>query len=319
MENLNKASTGIKGNKVRSDCYLELELKNSGGIKINLKSKVDSMYGESIRDLIKDILKFFGINHASLMVEDYGGLPFTIAARIEAAIKRVRPKTKKEYLLQFNKKSLYKTGKDKLRRTRLYLPGNEPKYFINAGLHKPDGIILDLEDSVAPNKKYEAKYLVRNALRSVDFYKCERMVRINQLPNGLDDLKYVVPHNLHIILIPKVESAEQVIAVEAEVLRIKKEQKITNDIYFMPIIESAIGVIKAYEIASASKYNCALAIGLEDYTADIGTERTEVGKESFFARSMVVNAARAAGIQPIDTVYSDVTNMDGLKVSVLEA
>jgi citrate lyase subunit beta/citryl-CoA lyase len=319
MENLNKASTGIKGNKVRSDCYLELELKNSGGIKIKLQSKVDSMYGESIRDLIKDILKFFGINHASLMVEDYGGLPFTIAARIEAAIKRVRPKTKKEYLLQFNKKSLYKTGKDKLRRSRLYLPGNEPKYFINAGLHKPDGIILDLEDSVAPNKKYEAKYLVRNALRSVDFYKCERMVRINQLPNGLDDLKYVVPHNLHIILIPKVESAEQVIAVEEEVLRIKKEQKITNDIYFMPIIESAIGVIKAYEIASASKYNCALAIGLEDYTADIGTERTEEGKESFFARSMVVNAARAAGIQPIDTVYSDVTNMDGLKVSVLEA
>ncbi len=186
-------------------------------------------------------------------------------------------------------------------------------------MHNPDGIILDLEDSVAPDKKYEAKYLVRNALRSVDFYDCERMVRINQLPDGLDDLKYVVPHNLHIILIPKVESAEQVKSIEEEVLRIKKEQKIFNDIYLMPIIESALGVIKAYEIASASKYNCALAIGLEDYTADIGTQRTDEGRESFFARSMVVNAARAAGIQPIDTVYSDVTNMEGLKESVVEA
>ena len=87
----------------------------------------------------------------------------------------------------------------------------------------------------------------------------------------------------------------------------------------MPIIESAHGVIKSYEIALASNYNCALAIGLEDYTADIGTQRTDEGKESFYARSMVVNAARAAGIQPIDTVYSDVTNMEGLRESVIEA
>ena len=319
MKKLSKATAGNRGNKIRSDCYVELEMKNSGGIKIKLQSKVDSMYGESIRNLIEEILKFFGINHVSLLVEDYAALPFTIAARVEAVIKRVHTKTKKEYLLPFNKKSLYKTSKDKLRRSRLYLPGNEPKYFVNAGLHNPDGIILDLEDSVASGKKYEAKYLVRNALSSVDFYGCERMVRINQLPNGLDDLKYVVPHNLHVILIPKVESAEQVKAVEEEVLKIKKEQKIANDIYLMPIIESALGVIKAYEIASASKYNCALAIGLEDYTADIGTQRTDEGKESFFARSMVVNAARAAGIQPIDTVYSDIANMEGLKESVVEA
>ncbi len=87
----------------------------------------------------------------------------------------------------------------------------------------------------------------------------------------------------------------------------------------MPIIESALGVINAYEIASASKNICSLAIGLEDYTADIGTQRTEEGRESLFARNMVVNAARAAGIQPIDTVYSDVTNMEGLRESVIEA
>jgi citrate lyase subunit beta/citryl-CoA lyase len=87
----------------------------------------------------------------------------------------------------------------------------------------------------------------------------------------------------------------------------------------MPIIESALGVVNAFAIASASKNNCALAIGLEDYTADIGTQRTNEGKESFFARTALVNAAKAAGIQAIDTVFSDVNDMSGLKESVIEA
>jgi citrate lyase subunit beta/citryl-CoA lyase len=87
----------------------------------------------------------------------------------------------------------------------------------------------------------------------------------------------------------------------------------------MPIIESALGALKAFEIASSSKNICALAVGLEDYTADIGVQRTNEGKESFFARSMIVNAAKAAGVQAIDTVFSDVEDMDGLRLSVLEA
>ena len=313
------SNAGNRGETIRSDCYVELEIKSSGGIKLNLKSKVESMYGESIRKLILDMCRFFNIKNAGILVEDYGALPFTLAARFETAIKRALPTIKKEYLLPFSKKSVYKTTKERLRRSRLYLPGNEPKYFINAGLHEPDGLILDLEDSVAPTQKDAAQLLVRNALRSVNFYNGERMVRINQLPKGLDDLKYIVPHNVQVILIPKCESAEQVKEVEKEVGRLKKLFKIKNDIYFMPIIESAKGVLRSFEIASASKHNCALAVGLEDYTADIGTQRTDEGRESFFARSMVVNAARAANIQPIDTVYSDVANMEGLRVSVLEA
>ncbi len=235
------------------------------------------------------------------------------------AVKKLMPETITEYLLPFNKKNQYKSSKDKLRRSRLYLPGNEPKFFINAGLHSPDGIILDLEDSVAPSEKEAAQLIVRNALRSVDFYGAERMVRINQLPKGCGDLKYIVPHNVHVILIPKCESADQVIQIEKEVARLKKEHNVKNEIYFMPIIESALGVIKAYEIASASKYNCALAIGLEDYTADLGTQRTNEGRESIFARQMLVNAAKAADIQAIDTVFSDVGDMEGLRQSVIEA
>ncbi len=314
-----KSSSGNKGKTIRSDCYIELELKTSGGIKIKLQSKVESMYGNSIRLLIKDILKTFKVRNVSVLVDDYGALPFTIAARVESAIKNIFTEIETEFLLPFNKKSSYKTTKDRLRRSRLYLPGNEPKYFINAGLHKPDGVILDLEDSVAPASKHDAKYLVRNALRSVDFYGCERMVRINQLPAGLEDLIFIVPNNIHVIIIPKVEHAEQIKQVEEVVSEIKKKRNIKNDIFFMPIIESALGIINAYEIASASKDNCALAIGLEDYTADIGTQRTEEGRESLYARSIVVNAARTASIQSIDTVYSDVTNMEGLRESVIEA
>ena len=314
-----KSSAGKCGDSVKSDCYIEIKLKDSGGIKIKLKSKVESMYGDSIKNEIIEMCNYFNIKNAEVLIEDTGALPFVIAARFELAFKKLFPNSKKEFLLSFNKKNSYKTSKDKLRRSRLYLPGNEPKFFMNAGLHNPDGIILDLEDSVAPSEKESAQLIVRNALRSVDFYGAERMVRINQLPRGLDDLKFIVPYNIHVILIPKCESANQVQQVEKKVEELKKQYEVTNEIFFMPIIESALGIIKAYEIASASKQICALAIGLEDYTADLGTQRTNEGRESFFARSMIVNAAKAAGIQPIDTVFSDVSDMEGLKASIIEA
>ncbi|MHB9012298.1 MAG: aldolase/citrate lyase family protein [Ignavibacteriaceae bacterium] len=310
---------GKRGNQIRSDCFVELELKTSGGINLNLKSKVASMYGASIEKQIKEMCSFFGLKNANILLEDSGALPFVLAARFELAVRRLFPEIDKEFLLPANKNNLYHTSKERLRRSRLYLPGNEPKFFLNAGLHQPDGIILDLEDSVAHSEKDAAQLLVRNALRSVDFYGSERMVRINQLPRGLDDLKFIVPYNVQVILIPKCESPKHVIDIEAEIDRIKKKNNISNEIYLMPIIESALGIIKAYEIATASKNICALTIGLEDYTADIGTQRTLEGRESFFARSMIVNAAKAAGVQAIDTVFSDVGDMEGLRASVLDA
>ncbi len=310
---------GKRGNQIRSDCYFEIELTKSGGIDLDIKSKVLSLYGDSIKEQVLEMCNYFGLKNAKILLEDSGALPFILAARFELAVRRLNKNLDKEFLPEFNKNNLYRTSKDKIRRSRLYLPGNEPKFFLNAGLHQPDGIILDLEDSVAHTEKDAAQLLVRNALRKVDFYGSERMVRINQLPRGLEDLKFIVPHNVHVILIPKCESREQVIEVEAEINRIKKEYNISSDIFLMPIIESALGIIRAYEIATASNNVCALTIGLEDYTADIGTQRTLEGKESFFARSMIVNAAKAAGVQAIDTVFSDVGDMEGLRNSVLEA
>jgi citrate lyase subunit beta/citryl-CoA lyase len=313
--------TGIAGNKgkdIRSDCLVTLELRDSGGLKVGLTSKVETMYGNAIVKLCQNVLRFFDIENAHVQIEDSGALDFVLAARIEAAIKQCI-KTDKEYLLEIIPQNQYYTEKDRYRRSRLYLPGNTPKFMINAGIHKPDGIILDLEDSVALAKKDEARLLVRNALRQVDFYSAERMVRINQIPKGLDDLDYVVPHNVNGVLVPKCETADQIQQVEERITKISQNKNIDYPVYLMPIIESALGVVNAYQIASASENVVVLGIGLEDYTADLGTQRTKEGRETFFAKSQIVNAARAAGIQPIDSVFLDVSDMDALRDFVLES
>lgn len=306
---------GVRGPRVRSDCWIGVEVRDDGGIVIELASKVSAMYGDSIRTLVREGCEALGVAHATVTVEDQGALPFVLAARLETAVKRVLPDCSAEFLLPMSPRCEYGSDHDRLRRSRLYLPGSQPKLFVNAGLHHPDGIILDLEDAVAPSEKDAACVLVRNALRAVDFCGAERMVRINQGEMGIADLAWIADHNVHVVLIPKVEDPEQVVDVAGCLAELAPGR----EIYLMPIVESALGAWKAYEIAAAHPTVCALAIGLEDYTADIGTQRTLEGTESFWARSQVLNGARAAGVQPIDTVFSDVTDMDGLRVSVLEA
>jgi len=319
------AEAGRRGTDVRSDCWVKITPTASGGIQLQLKTKVEVMYGEATRQLVRDGLTHLGVPNATVEMEDAGALPWVQMARLEAAVRRLHPdgttsvSAVPELLPEFVAGAQYPTERDRFRRSRLYLPGNEAKFMLNAGLHEPDGVILDLEDSVAPPMKDEARLMVRNALRSIDFKGAERMVRINQGERGLVDLDFIVPHNVHVILIPKVEDPEQVRQVDARVQQVQKKCGGTRPVYLMPIVESALGAIKAYEIATASKNTCALTIGLEDYTADIGTQRTNEGRESFWARCQVVNAARAAGVQPIDTVFSDVSDMDGLRASVLEA
>jgi len=312
MEKIGIAGNHDKG--VKSDCKVQFELLQKGGLQINIKSKVQALYGKSIEKLALEILSFFDIENAALTIEDTGAVDFVMAARIEAAIKKVVD-INKEFLLPVLDVNKNSTANNQFRFSRLYLPGNSPKLMLNAGIHKPNGLILDLEDAVAPSKKFEAKFMVRNALRSLNFYGAERMVRINQIPMGLDDLDFIIPHYANLILIPKCESADDLHKVNAKINELKKQHNITNDIWLMPIIESAKGVMHAYEIAQADNV-VAMAIGLEDYTADLGTMRTFAGNESFFARSMVVTASVATGIQPIDSVFSDVANMEALAENV---
>jgi citrate lyase subunit beta/citryl-CoA lyase len=312
------AVTGNAGPKIRSDCEIVLEIRRSGGIKIDIKSKVKVLYGRSIGSLCREILSFYAIKNALLQINDSGALPFVISARLEAAVRELTGSTR-EYLPLMLPGNNYSTEKMRYRFTRLYLPGNNPGLMLNAGLHSPDGIILDLEDSVAPSKKDEARILVRNALRQINFCGAERMVRINQGEKGLKDLGSVIPQNVNLVLLPKCESADEVRMVDSEISRLKKENRLKSPVWLMPIIESSRGVENCYEIALSGSNVAAMAIGLEDYTADIGVQRTSEGKESLYARMRLVNAARAAGLQPIDSVYSDVADMQGLELNVLES
>jgi citrate lyase subunit beta/citryl-CoA lyase len=153
---------------------------------------------------------------------------------------------------------------------------------------------------------------VRNALRAVDFLQCERMVRINQLPLGLEDLDEIVPESPDLILIPKVEDPAQVIEAARRIETIKADYGISRPVWLMPILESALGIENAFPIVKASDQIVALTIGLEDYTADLGVVKTSTGAESLYARQRVVNAAHAAGVQAIDSVFGDVADMEGL-------
>jgi citrate lyase subunit beta/citryl-CoA lyase len=143
------------------------------------------------------------------------------------------------------------------------------------------------------------------------------MVRINQGKRGLEDLHFVLPHNVNLVLIPKCESGEYIKQVEKEISVIKRKFNLRNQVYLMPIIESALGVEKSFEIARGSENVVAIAIGLEDYTADLGVSRTIEGNESFYARTRLIVAAKAAGIQPIDSVFSDIADMEALKQTVM--
>ena len=303
----------------KSDFYVEFVPNNSGGVKIDIQSKTKVLHFSKLKNSCQNTLADLKVKHGALSVIDNGGQYFVLQARIESAIKLASSVNINESLPIFKKHAQYKSSRNRFRRSRLYLPGTQAKLMLNAGIHQPDAIILDLEDSVAPSEKNSARIIVRNALRTLDFFGAERMVRINQGNLGLKDLEAIVPHNVHLILVPKVENAKQLKAVDDKIQNIRKDCGRKEPVYLMPILESAKGILNSLEIAKASKNNVAIAIGLEDYTADIGVERTNQGRESLFARSQVVNAARSAGIQAIDTVFSDVGDDVGLRLSVQEA
>ena len=308
-------SAGVAGHcgpEIRSDLQVRLEPKDHGGLEIEIRSRVETYYGDLIRRQAEEVLEALGVRHARVEIYDEGALPFVIAARIEAAAReaglgegtRVLPDR-----LPLPEPST----RDRLRRSRLYVPGSEPKYFINAALHDSDAVILDLEDSVHVSEKDAARLLVRNALRAVDFLGCERMVRINQIPLGLEDLHEIVPECPALILIPKVENPGQVVEADCRIAEIQSNYGSTRPIWLMPILESALGIENAFGIAQASPQIVALTIGLEDYTADLGVVKSSTGAESLYARQRIVNAARAAGVQAIDSVFGDVGDFEGLR------
>ncbi|MCZ6596738.1 MAG: aldolase/citrate lyase family protein [Planctomycetota bacterium] len=300
---------GRSGGDARSDLHVRIEAAASGGIEVELRSKVEAYYGDAIREQARGVLADLGISDARVRIDDRGALPFAIAARIDTAARRAGLARQAAATAAPEREP---SARDRQRRSRLYLPGNEPKYMTGAGLHGPDAVILDLEDSVHAGEKDAARALVRNALCELDFGSCERMVRINQLPLGQEDLEEVVPAAPDLILIPKVEDPDQVREVDVRIEALQEGRGLRRPLWLMPILESALGVERAFDVARASERVVALTLGLEDLTADLGVPRTKQGDETFYARTRVVNAARAAGVQAIDSVWSDVADAEGL-------
>ena len=203
--------------------------------------------------------------------------------------------------------------KDRLRRSMMFIPGNNPGMIRDANIYGADSIMFDLEDSVAYTEKDAARLLVYNALKTLDFGSKETVVRINDLSSGLGvaDLEAVVRAGVQVVRLSKTDSAQDVIDCEREIERIEKEAGIpVGTTGMMAAIESANGVLNAAAIAKASDRLIGMALGAEDYVTDLKTTRSD-GIELLFARSMILNAARAAGIAALDTVYSDVNNEEG--------
>lgn len=201
----------------------------------------------------------------------------------------------------------------KLRRSMMFVPGNNPGMLQNAGIYGADALIFDLEDSVAVSEKDVARRLVVNALKAVR-YPCEIAVRINHIttPFGYDDLNAILAVKPGIIRLPKAESVEEMLAVDRIITAAEDKYGYPrNSILMMAAIETARGLLNATAIAACSPRMTALAIGGEDFVADLKTARSKDGKELYTARSLLVLAARAAGIQAIDTVFADVSDEAG--------
>jgi citrate lyase subunit beta/citryl-CoA lyase len=194
----------------------------------------------------------------------------------------------------------------------LFMPGNNPGMLQTGGLFGADAIILDLEDAVSPSEKDAARLLVAQALLTIDYAECEKVVRINPLEAGAEqDLRQVVPCRPDGLLIPKVQEPADVERIAALVAA--SEVQGQNPVKLIPLIETPLGLAQAYGIAAADPRVVALAFGAEDYTAAIGATRTKAAQEILTARAVLVNAAAAAGVEAIDTPYTDVNDEDGLR------
>lgn len=206
----------------------------------------------------------------------------------------------------------------RLRRTMMFVPGNNPGMMADAHIYGPDSIMLDLEDSVTMAEKDAARLLVYQALKTVDYGNTEMVVRINPLntPYGKKDIEAVVKAGVDVIRMPKTETAEEVVEVEREIERVERELGCVGRTKIMAAIESTLGIVNAYAIATASPRMMGIALGAEDYCANLKAQRTPGGDELRLARETIVVAARAAGIDALDTVYSNLNDMETFRQEV---
>jgi len=348
----------------KSDCLVKYQA-TAEPLSIEVHSSVQSLFGNAIRTCAMQMLEEFKVTTGALLVDDDGALDLVIRARIEAVLRSAGYLSQKRLFVDASSGISLQTGVPTIeseknasldggierpgrslvkQQVRLYMPGDQPHFAINADFYCADILIFDLEDSVPLARKFEARILVRRFLEnSFLFRKSERAVRINPLSTeeSVHDIAEIVPAMPDIILLPKCESAMDVERLDTLLTANEEEYGLVpGSIRIMPIIESAKGVLAAYEIARASQRNSALCFGYEDFSRDIqskpdivkvahvqddGSQKVNIqlnpvsSIDSLLARQIIILASRAAGIEPLDSSYSDIGNSEGLLNSCYEA
>jgi len=203
----------------------------------------------------------------------------------------------------------------RLLRSVLFTPGNNMRMIHKIPTLAADAVILDLEDSVPMREKDTARVFIRDSLDVAGSGTADVYVRVNGLITGLtaEDCEFVVQKGVAGIMLPKVESKEEVTKAEKIIEELERKRGLeVGSITLIPTLETAKGVINVYEIATSSKRVIAIGFGAVDFTRDMGTSLSKEGTELFFARSLCAVAARAAGIQALDTVFIDLADREGL-------
>lgn len=209
-----------------------------------------------------------------------------------------------------------------MRRSMLFLPGNTPNILQNGDALGADAVIFDLEDAVAPDQKDAARILVRNTMTYLDFSKVEVIVRINSVDADFwkKDLDTILPLKPSLIMPPKSSCAQDVLTVDAYMSELEDKLGFErNTVRLIPLIETALGVENAFQIASCTKRVAAIFLGGEDLTADLQCKRTKESQEIEYARSRMVCAARAAGVDVYDTPFTDVNDDEGIRIDAEKA
>jgi len=293
------------GSENKGDCLVTVA--PSASLEIEIEAGNARLVERGIRTVVETTAGAMGITAAKVTVMDRGALDYVLSARVETALQTAFPEIASPIRRTVEHAA---TARDRLRRSRLYAPGNNPRLLAGIDLHDADCILLDLEDSVPLQEKSAARILVKHLLLTLDLP--EAWVRINPLSSyGADDLDEVVLGRPHGICLPKAESAADVEALSQTLSEKERELGIpVGSTYIMPIIETAKGILHAEEICTADERVVVVSFGAEDFTRDMGAKRTH--DSLLFARSMLVAAAKAARIQASDTVYADLTDEAGL-------
>lgn len=301
------------GSESKGDCLVFAWRANERSIEV--LSKNHRLLAPGIQAVAAEALDRMGTSDVAVRVQEFGAPDYVIEARIETAargwVERSIPS-----IAPGSPRPL--SDRHRPRRSRLYAPGNNPRLLAGIDVHGADCVLLDLEDAVPPSEKDAARILVKHLLAAVAFPE-EVWVRINPLDGGgRDDLVEVLQGRPHGVCLPKAESAGDVRELAAELVRIERQLGLgSQQTWIMPIIETARGLLRSEEIASADERVVIVAFGAEDYTRDIGARRTP--EALLFARSRIVAAAKAAGVQASDTVYADLADLAGLYAESCQA